>query len=195
MLKTLRFLPLLLGGLLLASCGDDDGNEPTPSMAVSLGGAITVVQGQTGTTQVTVTRAGGASSGRGPDRYRLAHRGDRDVRPGDHPGRYGEWNQHADPHGGGEAATGSGDLQVTANGGASLTATATGSVTVNAAPDFTLAVAPTTLSVQQGANGTANITITRTGGLTGAVNLTVANLPTGVTAAFDNAAPPATRRS
>ena len=30
MLKTLRFLPLL-GGLLLASCGDDDGTEPTPS--------------------------------------------------------------------------------------------------------------------------------------------------------------------
>jgi hypothetical protein len=53
------------------------------------------------------------------------------------------------------------------------------------APSYTLSVAPTSVSVQQGANGTATVTITRTGGFTGTVNLAATGLPNGVTAAFN----------
>lgn len=188
MRKAYRFLPLV-GGLLLAGCPseDDGGTEPTPTIAVSIGGAIIVVQGQTGSSTVTITRGGGFDGA-----VTLAATGlPTGVTAGFNPatiptgGTTSTLTLTAAP----TAATGTASFSVTANGGTNLTATTSGSVTVNAAPDFTLAVAPAALSVQQGANGVANVTLTRVGGFAGAVNLTVANLPAGVTAAFDNAAP------
>jgi hypothetical protein len=57
---------------------------------------------------------------------------------------------------------------------------------------FTLSVAPTTLSIQAGQTGTITPTITRSGGFTGAVQVTVTGLPTGVTASDLNIASGAT---
>ncbi len=182
-----RFLPLV-GGLLLAGCpGDENGTEPNPTIAVSIGGAIIVVQGQTGSSTITVTRGGGfdgavALSATLPTGVTAS------FDPATIPAGSGNGTSTLTLTAAANAATGTTAFTVTANGGANLIATTAGSVTVNAAPDFTLA-APAALSVQQGANGVANITITRTGGFAGAVNLTVAGLPAGVTAAFDNAAP------
>ena len=68
-----------------------------------------------------------------------------------------------------------------------LTVTATGG-----GGSFTLAVGQTTVTGPQGGTGTANITITREGGFAGVVTLAAENLPTGVTAAFNPAAIPAT---
>ena len=69
--------------------------------------------------------------------------------------------------------------------------TATFQLTVTAAPasGFTLSLAPTTVSVQQGGTATSTVTISRTSGFAGAVTLTATGLPNGVTAAFDPAAP------
>ena len=50
-------------------------------------------------------------------------------------------------------------------------------------------MAPTTLTVQQGANGTSTVNINRTNGFAGAVTLTATGLPNGVTAAFNPTAP------
>jgi uncharacterized membrane protein len=61
-------------------------------------------------------------------------------------------------------------------------------LTVSAAGGFTLSLNPTSLSVQQGANGNTTVTITRTGGFTGTVNLSATGLPNGVTASFNPAA-------
>jgi uncharacterized membrane protein len=62
-------------------------------------------------------------------------------------------------------------------------------LTVTAAPgDFSLAVNPTTVSVQQGQSGTATVTISKTGSFTGDVTLSAVGLPANVTASFN---PPA----
>lgn len=188
MRRTLLALPLL-AAVLLAACDNDDGTEPTPTIAAAISGAVTIAQGQSGTATVTVTRGGGYS---GPVGFAVS---------GLPTGVTGAFDPVTAPAGTGEAtstltltasasaATGAANYTVTASGTGVSNATATGSLTVNAAPNFTLTVAPTTLNIAQGATGTADVTITRTGGFTGAVNLSVANLPTGVTAAFDDPAP------
>ncbi|MEO5510080.1 MAG: hypothetical protein ABIV28_06075 [Longimicrobiales bacterium] len=56
-------------------------------------------------------------------------------------------------------------------------------VTVTAAGGFTMAIAPTSLSVAAGASGATTLTLTRTNGFTGTVNLT-ATAPAGVTVTF-----------
>ena len=55
-------------------------------------------------------------------------------------------------------------------------------VTLNTTPGFYLTPSPTSLSIVQGSNKSVTVTVTRTGGFTGAVDLSVANLPANVTA-------------
>src|SRR2546425_261242 len=59
------------------------------------------------------------------------------------------------------------------------------------AADYTLSLAPAALTIVQGANGTASVTITRTN-FNGAVTLSLGGAPTGVTGAFNPAAPTGT---
>ena len=188
MRRMLLALPLL-AAVSLAACDNDDGTEPTPTIAAAISGAVTILQGESGTATVTVTRGGGYS---GPVSFAVS---------GLPTGVTGTFDPATAPAGTGNAtstltltasataATGNVNYTVTATGAGVTNATATGSLTVNAAPNFTLTVDPTTLSIAQGATGTADVTITRTGGFTGPVTLTVANLPTGVTAEFDDPAP------
>src|SRR5207302_1715435 len=65
-------------------------------------------------------------------------------------------------------------------------------LTVSApAPDYTLSVSPTALTIAQGASGNSTVTIGRTN-FTGAVTLSLTGAPTGVTGAFTPAAPTGT---
>jgi uncharacterized membrane protein len=190
MSKTIRFLLLAAASLLAACPSDDNGTEPTPTIAVSLGGAITVVQGQTGTTQVTVTRGGGFSGAVTLTASALPVGVTAAFNPATIPAGTGNGTSTLTLTAGANAPTGAGTFQVGASGGGSVTASATGNVTVTPAPDFSLNVTPNAVAIEQGGPaGVANVAITRTGGFTGAVNLTLTGLPTGVTAAFDNAAP------
>lgn len=87
-------------------------------------------------------------------------------------------------------APGTYPLVITATGpitGGTTSASANLSLTVTAALSYTLAASAT--SLQQGGTGTSTVTITRGGGFSGAVTLAVSNLPTGVTASFNPAAP------
>jgi hypothetical protein len=69
-------------------------------------------------------------------------------------------------------APGTYNLQVRATSG-SLTKTANLGLTVTAAPDFAISLNPTSLSVQQGGSGTTQLTITPQGGFTGTVSLSL----------------------
>lgn len=60
-------------------------------------------------------------------------------------------------------------------------------LTVLVKPDFTLAAAPTALTVRQGATGTVTVSITRNATFTGAVALTLEGAPAGVTGTFSPA--------
>src|SRR2546422_3915178 len=64
-------------------------------------------------------------------------------------------------------------------------------LTVAPAASYTLSLAPTALTIGQGATGTTTVTITRTN-FTAAVTLSLGNAPTGVTGSFDPAAPTGT---
>lgn len=74
----------------------------------------------------------------------------------------------------------------TATGLTDQTAALALTVTAVSQGSYTLSVAPATLSLQQGANGTAQVNIARTGGFTGAVSLAV-TAPAGVTATLNPA--------
>jgi subtilase family serine protease len=83
------------------------------------------------------------------------------------------------------ATTGSSTVTITGTSG-SLTATTTLALTVSATatPNFTISAAPASLTVTQGSSGASTITITSTGGFSSATTLSASGLPSGVTAAF-----------
>ncbi len=86
-------------------------------------------------------------------------------------------------------APGTYNLTVRGTGSGVSDATATFTLTVTAAPvaAYTMALAPTTISVAQGASGTTQVSLTRTN-YTAAVNLTLEGVPAGVTGSFNPAA-------
>ena len=72
--------------------------------------------------------------------------------------------------------------------GTSGTLTASTNVTVAVhTPNFTLAATPSAVGINQGASGISTISVQPLYGFTGTVNLSIAGLPTGVTAAFSPA--------
>jgi subtilase family serine protease len=83
------------------------------------------------------------------------------------------------------ATTGTSTVIITGTSG-SLTATTNVALTVSATatPSFTLSDSPSSLSVTQGSSGTSTITVTDKNGFTGSVTLAASGLPSGVTAAF-----------
>jgi IPT/TIG domain len=80
------------------------------------------------------------------------------------------------------ATTGTATVTVTGTSG-SLTNAATITLTVTA-PNYTLSAAPSSLSVVQGASGTSTITVAPQNGFSGSVSLSASGLPSGVTASF-----------
>ena len=84
------------------------------------------------------------------------------------------------------AAAGTTNVTVTATGnGVTHTTTIALTVVATATPSFTLSASPTSLSIAQNASGSSTLTTTVSGGFNSAVSLSVAGLPTGVTASFN----------
>lgn len=84
------------------------------------------------------------------------------------------------------ATVGTTNVTVTATGGG-ITHTTVVALTISAAatPSFTLTASPATLSVAQGNSGSSTISTTISGGFNAVVSLSVAGLPSGVTASFN----------
>jgi pro-kumamolisin-like protein len=81
------------------------------------------------------------------------------------------------------AATGAVTVTITGTSGA-LTNTTTLSLTVNTRGSFSLQASPATVTIAEGADGTATITIFPINGFSGDVTLAASGLPKGVTAFF-----------
>jgi len=81
------------------------------------------------------------------------------------------------------ATTGTATVTITGTSG-STTHTATITLTVNPPPNFTIGASPSSLTINQGSNGTSTITITSQNGFNAATTLSSSGLPSGVTAAF-----------
>ena len=176
---------LVLTGIVAAcSGGDDNGTEPTPTIGIALSAnTLTLAQGNSGTVNVTLTRAGGFT---GP--VTIAVEGaPTGVTPTAAPTPIptGSTGSVITINVAATVTPGNYNLTVRGSGTGVTDQTGTIALTVNAAPSFTLAATPATVPIAQGASGTVNIAITRTGGFAGAVALTAEGLPTGVTAAFN----------
>lgn len=83
------------------------------------------------------------------------------------------------------ATTGTSTVTITGTSGA-LTHTTTVSLTITAPaqPNFSLSASPSSVSVVQGNSANSTITVTDSGGFTGSVTLSASGLPSGVTATF-----------
>jgi hypothetical protein len=86
----------------------------------------------------------------------------------------------------GTATTGTVTITVTGTSG-SLSNASTVSLTVNAVPvaNFTLSSSPSSVTIAQGANGTSTISVTPQNGFNGSVSLSATGLPSGVTPSFN----------
>lgn len=86
------------------------------------------------------------------------------------------------------ATTGPATVTVTGTSG-SLNHTTSISLTVGVTgtPDFSLSASPATLTVNQGASGTSTVSFTRLNGFAGTVSFTAGGLPSGVTSSFNPA--------
>jgi hypothetical protein len=83
------------------------------------------------------------------------------------------------------AALATNDVTIRALGTGVADHTATLALTVTAAPDYTLSLSPATLTVQQGGSASTTVDITRTANFTGAVALSAAGMPAGLTVTFN----------
>jgi hypothetical protein len=83
------------------------------------------------------------------------------------------------------ATTGTSSITISGVSG-TLSHTTSISLTVNATatPNFSLSASPSSLTVKQGTSGSSTITVTPSGGFTGSVTLSNSALPSGVTASF-----------
>src|SRR5213594_158288 len=176
-------LGLVAGVAVVVGCGTKESTGPAADYTLSLApAALTIVQGATGNTTVTITRTNFT------DAVTLSL-------GGAPTGVTGSFNPAA-PTGTSATLTVSvgatvvpGVYNLTVNGSGSPGNRSTPlTLTVSAAPDYSLSLAPAALTIAQGATGTTTVTITRTN-FTGAVTLSLGGAPTGLTGAFDPAAP------
>ena len=85
---------------------------------------------------------------------------------------------------GSNTAPGTYPITVTGNGGG-VQENTTVTLTVTAAPSFTISAFPTSLSVQQGNQGTSTVSTTISGDFNSAIALSATGMPSGVTVSFN----------
>jgi hypothetical protein len=81
------------------------------------------------------------------------------------------------------ATTGTSTVTITGTSG-SLSHTTTVALTVSAPPNFSLSASPSSLTVAQSSNGSSTIIVTPQNSFAGSVSLSASGLPSGVTASF-----------
>ena len=176
----------------LMGCGgngsptDGDGGGDDPSISISLAGtSLSVQQGENGSFTVSLTRNGGYD---GTVTLTLEN-APSGVTAAFSPSTLS--SSTASSTGtltvGGSVAPGSYTLTVRATGSGVTAATASLGLTVTEAPGFVLALNPSSLSIEQGAEASSTVEITRSGGFSGDVALSVSGLPQGITEAFTSA--------
>lgn len=179
----LKRITALVVVALMVACGSDSPSDPdpggNPSISITLGTATLVLQqGENSTVRVTLTRSGGFSGGVTVSLEGLPT----GVTAPSAQIASGQTTADLAVTVAAGAAVGAVQATVRAVGTGVAAATATLNLEVTAAPvgGFALALAPSALTVQQGASGQSTLTITRTSPFTGAVQI-ASNAPSGIT--------------
>ncbi len=157
----------------------------TPDFAISAAPtAVSVVQGNSGTSTVTTTVSGGFSnavsltSTGAPAGVTVSFSPASIAAPG-------SGSSTATFAVAASTAVGTYAITLTGTGGSTThNATVNLTVTAPATPDFTISASPTSTSIAAGSTGNVTITTAVSGGFSNAVALSATGLPTGVTAAF-----------
>ncbi|MDB4913819.1 MAG: hypothetical protein JWM95_1463 [Gemmatimonadetes bacterium] len=189
--QLVRIAGYALMAAALSSCSSTDGGTPTVTSAisVSLGASSgSVTAGGTSSFTVTVGRSGSFSDAVALTVEGLPTGVTATVNPSTVAS--GATSATVTVSAAATAAAGGSTLTVRAKGTGVADATATYALSVQAAAatgGFTLSLNPASLSIIQGASGTAAINIARTGTFTGAVDLTVSGAGTGVTTTLSSA--------
>ena len=163
--------------------GNNNGGGDNPSITVSLSASsLSVARGSNGTVTATIGRAGGFTGAVTIGVEGLPSGVTASANPASIPA--GNTTSSITITAGDQATASSSTITVRASGSGVTAVTATFSltVTVPSTGSYTMAVSPTSLTIQQGAQNTATVNLTRTGGFTGSVALAVTGVPTGVTA-------------
>ncbi len=176
-----RLASAAIVAVLVGACSDST-STPKPSIGVSVQ-TLSVTQGTTGTTSVTIQRNNG---------YNAAVDLTLEGAPAEVSGVFSP-SRVTNPGTASSLAVTVGSsvapqtysLTVRAKGTGVSDSTATLSLTVTPAPSFTLTVPSGTTNLAQGGTSQAIITINRDAGFAGGVALTASDLPQGVTASFD----------
>ena len=176
--------PLLsLSALLLSSCGGGgDGATPPGSITISVSpGSLTVVQGGSGSVDVTIARANfsGAVSG-------SAEGLPAGVTATVTPAQLSSTTTSAQVAVTVPSSVATGPYTITVRGSATGVGsqTATYTLTVVAPPDFALTASPATASVSSTTTASSTVNIARTGGFAGAVDFTLQSAQAGLTGVF-----------
>jgi hypothetical protein len=154
---------------------------PAPNFTLSASpSSVSVVQGGTGSSTVTVTPSGGFTSSVSLSASGLPAGVTASFGTNPTTGSSGVTFTAS-----GTATTGTSSVTITGVSG-SLTHATSISLTVSATatPNFSLSASPSSLTVKQGTAGSSTITETPSGGFTGSVTLSASGLPAGVTASF-----------
>jgi subtilase family serine protease len=153
----------------------------TPSFTLSSSpSSVTVTQGSSGTSTITVTDVGGFSGS-----VTLAASGLPSGVTATFSTNPTTSTSTLTLTASSTATTGTATVTITGTSG-SLSATTTVALTVNSStsPNFSVSASPTSVTVTQGSSGTSTITVTSTGGFDSATTLSASGLPSGVTATF-----------
>ena len=162
-------------------------NSTTITLAVTVVGnftlsaspnSVSVVQGSSGTSKVTVTPQSGFTSSVSLSASGLPMGVTASFSPNPATGSSTMTLMATST-----ATTGTATVTVTGTVGG-LTHTATVSVTITAGPNFTLSASPSSLGVPQGGSGITAITLAPQNGFSSKVTLSISGLPGGVTALF-----------
>src|SRR5271157_5597841 len=162
------------------------------SFSLSAGpAALSVPQGNQGTSTITTTISGGFNSALSLSASGVPSGTTVSFNPNPLPAP-GSGNSTMSIAVGSTTPTGTYPITVTGNGGGiQQTTTVTLTVTAGVQPNFTISAAPASLSVQQGNQGTSTVTTTISGGFNSAISLSTTGTPTGTTVSFNPSTIPA----
>ncbi|HEY5029191.1 MAG TPA: hypothetical protein VIK39_12340 [Candidatus Angelobacter sp.] len=163
------------------NCVTFPAGAPSPNFTLSASpSSVSVVQGGTGSSTVSVTPSGGFTGSVSLSASGLPAGVTASFGTNPTTGSSGVTFTAS-----GTATTGTSSVTITGVSGA-LTHTTSISLTVSATatPNFSLSASPSSLTVKQGTAGSSTITESPSGGFTGSVSLSASGLPAGVTASF-----------
>jgi hypothetical protein len=170
-----------------ASCGssgDSTGTGPTPTLAIGLSltpTTLSLVQGANGAVTATLSRSGGFAGNIDLTVEGAPTGVSASLSPSSVTSAF--TTSTITITAASAVAPGNYNLTIRAKGTGVTDQTATVALTVTAAatPSFSMTLAPTSLSLAQGASGNSTVSITRANGFAGVVNLAVSGAPAGLT--------------